>query len=271
MSSASPNGIAPVLPDPLSSLAARLPDPQDREWYAGLVSYIHSLPPNDELVKVAQLFGFLTLMGRELPEAIASEQAKLREFLRKAYGALEQEVKTNATYHEKLNERLKKLPEEIAEGVKPEAIAKAMSESFRQQLAQTGLQDAGQLLKNAVKELKQVSGELDRAVKPLQDRYNSIGSQIEGEVQKLDSASAQLRQQTANLIAQTHEDRWAWKIAVCAFLVAAGMLLGALWEKKSTASLILDLQAQVDQLQQTIKALPAVINPPAPKHQKKGG
>ena len=86
--SAPANGLRRATPDPLASLAQRLPDPQDREWYAQLVAYIQSLPPNDELVKVAQLFGFLTLLGRELPDAIAAEQNKMREFLLKAYGAL---------------------------------------------------------------------------------------------------------------------------------------------------------------------------------------
>lgn len=52
-----------------------------------------------------------------------------------------------------------------------------------------------------------------------------------------------------------------------------GVFLGITWEKRSTAAVILDLQAQVSQLQETIKALPASLNPPpgATKRQKKGG
>jgi len=38
MSPAFANGVDRKRDDPLSSLAARLPDPQDREWYAALVS-----------------------------------------------------------------------------------------------------------------------------------------------------------------------------------------------------------------------------------------
>ncbi len=65
------------------------------------------LSPNDEFVKVAELFGFLTLMGRELPDAIAAEQSKMREFLVKAYGALQQEVKTNESYPRKAKRAVK--------------------------------------------------------------------------------------------------------------------------------------------------------------------
>lgn len=273
MSAAPANGVARAAADPLSSLAARLPDPQDREWYAALVTYIHSLPPEDELVKVAQLFGFLTLIGRQLPEAITAEQTKLREMLLKAYTALQQEVKTNASYHEKLNERMSKLPEEIAVGVKPEAIAKAMSESFRQQLAQTGLQDTSRLLQASVKELKQVSGALDGVVQPLKAQYSSIASTIDNEVNKLRNAAYQLQHETANLISTARDDRWAWKTGFCIALLLLGIFLGLTWEKRNTASLILDLQGQVNQLQQAVKALPAALNPPqpTPKHPKKSG
>ena len=266
MSSAAGNGVDRAKQDPLSSLAQRLPDPQDREWYAGLVSYIQSLPPEDELVKLAQLFGFLTLLGRELPEAIAAEQNKLRDYLAEAYGKLQQEVKTNASYHEKLNQRLSQLPGEIAEGVQPAAIAKAMSESFRQQLAQTGLQDTGRVLNSSVKDLKTVAGELAQAVKPIQERYGSIGSSIESEVKKLDYASRQLRQQTENLIAQSNDERWLWRVGVWVILLFVGFFLGTYWEKSDTNSLIVELQQQVAQLQQILKTPPVGSPPPISKH-----
>ena len=271
MSSTAGNGVARAKQDPLSSLAQRLPDPQDREWYAGLVSYIQSLPPEDELVKLAQLFGFLTLLGRDLPEAIAAEQSKLRDYLSEAYGKLQQEVKTNASYHEKLNERLSQLPGEIAEGVQPAAIAKAMSESFRQQLAQTGLQDTGRVLNSSVKDLKTVAGELAQAVKPIQERYGSIGSSIETEVKKLDYASRQLRQQTENLIAQSNEDRWLWRIGFWVILLLVGFFLGIFWENNQTTSMIVELQQQIGQLQQTLKtpSVPSSL-PTTSKHLKKG-
>jgi len=95
------------------------------------VSYIESLPPTDELVKVAKLFGFLTLMGQQLPDAIEAERGELRKLFTGAYTAFQQEVKTSQTYHDKLNERLSRLPDEIASGVKPDDIAAVMAERFR--------------------------------------------------------------------------------------------------------------------------------------------
>jgi hypothetical protein len=154
-----------------------LPDPQDREWFAGLVSYVDSLPSNDEFVKIAQLFGFLTLIGRELPENLAQERGRFRELLVKARTDFIQQIKTNAGYHDKLTERLNKLPEEIAKGVKLEAIAKVMSEAFRQQIAATGIQETKNLLSAATSDLKTVTRDLDAAVKPVTDRYGSLAAQ----------------------------------------------------------------------------------------------
>ena len=45
-------------------------------------------------------------------------------------------------YRIRLEERLAKLPEEIAAGVQPEEIASAMAESFRQQIADVNLEQS---------------------------------------------------------------------------------------------------------------------------------
>ena len=100
--------------DPLLSLAKQLPEAQDREWYARAGVLYPTLQPTDELVKIAQLFGFLTLMGHKLPEAIQDKQSDLRDMLLKAHAAFQEQVETNASYHDKLNERLSQLPAEIA-------------------------------------------------------------------------------------------------------------------------------------------------------------
>ena len=262
--------------DALSSLMERLPDPQDRDWYAALVSYIQSLPPQDELVQLAQLFGFLTLIGRELPEALAVEQAKLQDFLGKAYLALQQEVKTNGRYHEQLHERLGQLPEEIAAGVKPEAIARAMSESFRQQLAATGLAETKTFLTEATRDLKRITGELDMAVRPIVSRYDGVAAEIQNKVDALDSAAGRLREaaqavdrQNAQLRSEVQQLQWWILPSVALALLLVGAFLGAGWEQRHTTQAVIDLQNQVQQLQETIKNLPAALAPAAPPRRPK--
>lgn len=268
--SATANGLAHSQPDALASLIERLPDPQDREWYASLVAYIQALPPGDELIKVAQLFGFLTLIGRELPESLAAEQVKLREFLAKAYGALQQEVKLNGSYHEKLQERLSKLPEEIAAGVKPETIAKAMSESFRQQIVAAGLGETQALLAQSTRELQRVNSDLEKTVKPMVDKYSGVAETMESKVNALQVAAGRLQEsaQSVNrkntaLLQEVRQLEWWIAPSLGLALLLAGAFLGATWEQRHSTDGVVELQNQVQRLQDAVKLLPGSLVPPA--------
>ncbi|HWF48101.1 MAG TPA: hypothetical protein VG168_13920, partial [Bryobacteraceae bacterium] len=66
-------------PGALADLAARLTNPEDRETYAALVSYFDSLPPGDELFRLAQLLGLLSLLGQRVPDAINEFLTELRD------------------------------------------------------------------------------------------------------------------------------------------------------------------------------------------------
>jgi DNA repair exonuclease SbcCD ATPase subunit len=277
MSSAPARRPTPSEKDPLLSLAKQLPEAQDREWYAQLISYIHTLEPTDELVKIAQLFGFLTMMGHKLPEAIQEKQSDLRDMLLKAHLAFREQVQTNANYHAELNKRLSQLPAEIADGVKPEAIVKTMTESFRQQIQNTGLQETQTLLSAAAGELRTTTRALDAAVKPITARYTSLASEVEKQAKSLTAQSNDLastadkiQTQNAQLVAEAQNASWWSMLAVTVFALLVGVFCGITWEQRNVGSLVVDLQTQVGELQQIIKNLPAALGPPSPKKQKKG-
>jgi hypothetical protein len=277
MSFAPAPGLLPVNKDPLMRLAQSLSGAQDRESYAALVSYIHSLQPTDELAKVAQLFGFLTLMGHELPEAIASEQAKLRELLFQAHADFQKEVQTSAGYHDRLNERLSRLPSEIAAGVRPEAIAKTMSESFRQQILQSGLQDTQKLLAGSVGDLRRTTQGLDEAVKPLSERYTTLAGQIDRQARDLETQGNSLvrtaetiQRKNNELLAEMRSLHWTSVLALGIVALLVGVFAGITWEQRNVASLVGDLQNQISQFQQELKAAaPPAIQPPAKQLKKK--
>jgi hypothetical protein len=271
-----PFGKNPSEKDPLLSLANQLPEAQDREWYAALVSYIHTLQPTDELVKIAQLFGFLTLMGHKLPEAIQEKQSELREMLLKAHAAFQKQVETNGHYHAELNKRLSQLPAEIAEGVKPEAIVKAMSESFRQQIQKTGLQETQALLSAAAGELKTTTKTLDAAVRPITARYTSLASEVERQAASLNmqsnnlaSTAEKIQTKNAELVAEVRNLSWISFIAMGVVTLLVGVFCGITWEQRNVGSLVATLQNQVGELQQAVKDLPATLSPPPSKKQKK--
>jgi hypothetical protein len=234
----------------LLSLAGHLTDPQDRERYAALISYFHSLPPGDELFRLVELLGLLSLMGQRVPEALAEFLTELRN-----------QAKASAEYYGQVDERLARLPQEIAAGIDAGAIAKTMSEAFRQQIAATGLADTARLLGTSVAGLQKLSGEISVSLKPVTNQYAGIGATISAELTKLANASSQLRQHNANLVAQVADERWQWKVFCCAVLLFMGFFLGLLLEKRGSTDTLVDLQTQMNQMQFSIKPTTSEASP----------
>jgi len=53
-----------------------------------------------------------------------------------------------------------------------------MSESFRQQLAVTGLETTANLLRNSSREITALSGEISASLKPAAQEYKSVSATI---------------------------------------------------------------------------------------------
>ena len=168
-----------MIADSTLGLAGRLTDRQDRETYAALISYVNSLPPGDEFVRLAEMLGLLSLVGQRVPDALGEFLAELRA-----------QTKAAATYHSQVDARLAALPQEIAAGVDVAGVANSMSELFRQKLAATGLQDTAGLLKIATTTIKALSDDLTATLKPAAGEYRGIVTTIASEVKKLDAAAA---------------------------------------------------------------------------------
>ena len=195
---------------PVIDMAGRLIDPQDRETYAALVSYVNSLPPGDELIRLMELLGLISLMGQRVPDALAELLIELRG-----------QSKAAADYHSQVDARLAALPAEIAAGVDPKVIAEQMSEVFRQRIEKTGLRDTIGLLGPAVTTLKALSGDLTSSLAP-------VVCQIDTGITKLVAAAAKVDQHNRELIAQQREKERArgWQIPVMAALIV--FLIGGL-------------------------------------------
>jgi hypothetical protein len=236
-------------PNGLAGLAARLTDPRDRETYAALISYVNSLPPGDELFRLVQLLGLFSLVGQCVPDALAEFLVELRE-----------QTKAAGNYHAQVDERLEHLPQEIAAGVDVGAIAKAMSENFRQQLAATGLQDTATLLNTSAKEIKTLSGNIAAALKPVTQEYRGISVTISSELTKLAIASANLREHNAQLFVQERSNRWLWQGLLGLALFLIGGVSGIVLEKRQTTDLLNNIGTQIERIQTPASPL-AVRNP----------
>lgn len=158
----------------------RLTADKDRQEFADLLHWFRSQPADDEFSKVAKLLGFLTLVGNNLPEALAEEARAIRSLS-------ERIEKANAA----TDERLSKLPSEIAAGLDPSAIAKEMSHSFRQQLSQTALHETASLMKAAVITLKSLSTELVTTLQPISVTLSEKTTTLLSTLKELDEVEQQ--------------------------------------------------------------------------------
>ncbi len=232
-------------PNGLAALFGRLTDPTDRETYAGLISFVDSLPEGDELFRIVELLGLLSLVGQRVPDALAELLIELRGQSRAA-----------ADYHGQVDARLAALPNEIAAGVDPKVIAEQMSEVFRQRIEQTGLRDTVGLLGPAVKTLKALSGDLTSALGP-------VVCQIDNGITKLVAAAAKVDQHNQELIAEQRAKELArgWQIPALAALVIflLGGLAGIVLEKRQTADALASIGSQIERVQ--TPALPIAATP----------
>ena len=245
------NGHPERKPDPLAGLAARLTEAQDRETYAAVLSYVRSLPPSDEFRRLVELLGLLSLLGQRIPDALTEFMKELRA-----------QTKAAGEYHGKLDARLASLPQEFSAGVDSAAIARAMSEAFRQQIAASGLQDTAALLKTSVGEVQALSGQLAAALKPVNLQYKTIGATLSTDLASLTKASADLRDHNSTLVSRSRNDSWGLMICVVTVFFLVGGLFGIWFEKGQTLDLLSDMNRQIQRIhtptgQQTISKVPA--------------
>ncbi len=238
----------------LAKLAARLTEPEDRETYAGLLSYFDSLPQQDELFHLVQLLGLLSLLGQRVPEALAAFLAELRE-----------QTKISAEYCAQVDARLARLPQEIADGVDAGVIAKAMSESFRQQVAATGVQDAAALLHSSTRDVKALSSQMSATLKPLMNEYKSISATISAELIKLTAASRQLERHNGRLIVEQRSSAQLWQFLLALVLFLVGGVCGVLLENHQITDGLANIHAQIER----IRTLPIPAASLPTKYQRK--
>ncbi|HMF74806.1 MAG TPA: hypothetical protein VK604_04015 [Bryobacteraceae bacterium] len=224
-----------TIQDLLAGLAAQLTESQDRATYAALISYLDSLPPGDELFRLAQLLGFLSLFGQRIPAAVNQLLAELQE-----------QTKTAADYHARMGERLTRLPAEIAAGVETDAMAKAMSESFRQQLAASGLEQTATLLRSSLKEIKALSSEIPAALKPVIQEYRGVSTAISRELATLATASGRLRQHNAELVFEERSSTWVKQGLAALLLFLIGGICGMTFEKRQPAFVDRDVGTRIE-------------------------
>ena len=191
--------------DVIDSIADGVPVERRAAFYREM-RHLRVLPHSDEMLHIVYILQFPMLMMVEIPKRLAIE----REKLERATG--ECMVLLQGT-----NERLARLPDEVASGIAPEAIAEKINESLRQQFIQSTIPETAQMLGIIAKENKRVSAEFASAASKLEDSCNGSATNAGRTIANIDRAATRL----------SREYRWA-VLSLCGLTSAVSIALGML-------------------------------------------
>jgi len=209
----------------VEEVAALLPEESRLGWYRNVRPWLRMLPPDDEIAHLAYSMGYLALLTRTMPGLVAEERAKLTALVQRHTDDVTGAVKTTADYHLKLHDRLKRLPAEIAQGLSPKALATEIVDGVREQFLQSGIPEAGKLLKEQGDRLRQLAADQDRVLASLRQQLNDSRSHARSALDSVKSGAD---------AAKNSIDRWNSEMTrlqwLCQGLVLSlGVLLGALF------------------------------------------
>jgi hypothetical protein len=220
--------------DHIARLASSLPQTQDREAYAALMTYFSSLPPGDELRRVAELLGLLSLLGQRLPDALAAAITELRELTERA-----------GDYYGEIDARLAALPTEIAAGVDVSKVARDMGELFRQQLSGMGFETSAVLLRSTAAEITALAGHLSTSLKPIAQDFKSLAASVADGVSTLNAHSRSLESHGSQPVESERPQSWRWHFVLILAVFLAGCFCGVVFEKAQTADVLDRLSTQI--------------------------
>lgn len=222
----------PAESDFIDDIAALLPAEQRPLWYRDM-AHLRRLPADDEMLRIARAMGFLALVTRQTPAQIAIEREQIATILGDSVKAMQSARQDAIALHRQLDERLTQLPETIAEGISPAAIAGKLCESLRQQFVQSGIPETARALAAVSKQTKQIAGEFDCSSKELTDSYRGAAGEARRALNELRASieyATATAKQAAHDLTHTFLREYKWSVLVlCTVALALGFALGTLY------------------------------------------
>lgn len=221
-------------PDLIDRIAQALPEELRGDYYREL-SHCRTLPENDEMLRILRAMQFLVVLVEQAPGRIAAEREQMAQILGRALKSVEATHQANVGYQKQLEARLAKLPEEIAKGISPDAIAVKLTESIRQQFHQTGLPALADAMTVQASGLRQASKQLSAALDEFSHPKTGAAVRVQETLSwmkaDLKNAADHVRAQMAGL----GKELWRTVAVFTAGGIALGFVMGILYYRWITA------------------------------------
>jgi len=192
-----------VEPTTFDSLARLVPDELQAAYYR-VLAHTRRLSPDDEMLRILEAMGILTLLTRYTPKDIADERERLQELLEAHQQHSEQAQQNMLGYVRQLESKLADLPGEIEASLDPKEIAKMLGESLRQHFLRFGVKDTVTALRTTSVAMTSAQKELSAALHALSDSHGGVVAQVERTNNRIEYS---LESRTKTMDALLHE----WK------------------------------------------------------------
>lgn len=212
-------------PDLIDRIANALPVEVRSDYYQEL-RHCRSLPSNDEMLRILRAMQFLTMLMVQVPERVGTEREKFERLLADGMRTLQSAVESSKAYQEQLDQRLERLPENIATRINPEAVAGEINESLRQQFVRSTIPDTARALAVIAKQMQDAATEFGRAAAALGNRYDGAAAQALRAIQDMQRISsdaiATTKHGAQELLSVFHQE-YRWFVCAASGL---GLLIG---------------------------------------------
>jgi hypothetical protein len=221
-------------PDLIDRIANALPVEVRAEYYREL-RHCRSLPENDEMLRILRAMHFSVLIMVEVPARMATERERFDQTVADTTKLLLDVRQFTEEHQTQIDERLDHVSADIAEALKPEAVAAAINESLRQQFVKTTIPETAVALAVTAAQIKNTADDFVEIAGKLGASYDSAAAEARRAIQQLESASSKAFESTkrgAEELTQAFGKEYRWWFFVfvmLAFVLGLGLGLVLLY------------------------------------------
>jgi len=220
--------------DLIDRIARALPLEVRADYYREL-NHCRSLPEHDEMLRILRAMQFLTLLMDRVPQRVVEQREQLERLLGTALERIQDAIESSKALHRQFAERLSELPAEVARGLRPQEIAREVTESLRQQFVRSTIPETSHALAAVATDMKRVSGEFAQATNKLEDAYDGAVRRAQDAVADLHSTASNATdrvRRAAEELSTVFQREFRWSVyTLSALALVVGLALGIVYQR----------------------------------------
>ena len=237
-------------PDLIDRIANALPMEVRAEFYREL-RHCRSLPENDEMLRILRAMHFFVLIMVEVPARMATERERFEQTAAGTTKLLQDVQRFTEEHQTQIDERLDQVSADIAEALKPEAVAATINESLRQQFIKTTIPETAAALAVTAAQIKKTADDFVEVAGKLGASYDSAAAEARRAIQQLERASSKALESTkrgAEELMQAFGKQYRWwffVFVILAFVMGIGLgwVCGYLNDQRTAADHASEMQS----------------------------